>query len=163
VRGRLRGQRGQHRVERHRLIEGPARGGEHGVTGGSAPVGEGAQQRRLADAGLPVDDQGLRRAAAGSRRGRFEAGELGVPADRAGGGGRGRRGNLILGAGRRGALPQGLDEHAGRHGPPGGQREQVQRQPRLPAAERLLLDAVDAEIAEHPHGQRLHAGNYARG
>jgi len=64
---------------------------------------------------------------------------------------------LILGPGGRGGVPQRVDQHAGRHGLPAGQREQLQREPRLAAAERLRLDPVHAEIAEHPHGQRLHA------
>ena len=69
---------------------------------------------------------------------------------------------LILGPGRRGRVPQRVDQHVGRHGLPAAQREQVQRQPRLPAAERLRLDPVHAEIAQHPHGQRLHAGIKSR-
>ena len=69
---------------------------------------------------------------------------------------------LILGPGGRGGVPQRVDQHVGRHGLPGGYREQLQREPRLPAAQRLRLDSVHAEIAEHPHGQRLHAGIKSR-
>ena len=34
-----------------------------------------------------------------------------------------------------------------------GQRQQLQRQPRFPAAECLGLDSVHGEITEHPHCQ----------
>ena len=64
---------------------------------------------------------------------------------------------LVLGPGRRDGVPQRVDQHAGRHGLPGAQRDQLQGQPRLPAAQRLRLDPVHAEVAEHPHRQRPHA------
>ena len=77
------GQRGQQRVERQRAVERPARRHQHRVPGRRAPVGPGAQQRRLPDAGLAVDDGHLGGAAAGPRRDRLEAGQLVVPADQA--------------------------------------------------------------------------------
>jgi hypothetical protein len=67
-----------------------------------------------------------------------------------------QHGELVLGPGGRRVAPQGVDQHVGRHDLAFGQGQQLQRQPRLPAAERLRLDPVHAEIAEHPHGQRLH-------
>jgi hypothetical protein len=69
---------------------------------------------------------------------------------------------LILRPGRQFAAPERVDQHVGRYGLPVGQREQVQREPGLPAAERLRFNAVHAEIAEHPHGQRPHAGIKSR-
>jgi len=60
---------------------------------------------------------------------------------------------LVLGPGRRDGVPQRVDQHPGRHGLPGAQRDQLQGQPRFPAAERLRLDSVHAEVAEHPHRQ----------
>jgi hypothetical protein len=69
---------------------------------------------------------------------------------------------LVLRPCGRGDLPERVDQHIHRHGLSVGQREQVQREPRLPAAECLRLDAVHAEIAEHPHGQRLHGGIKSR-
>jgi hypothetical protein len=65
--------------------------------------------------------------------------------------------DLVLGARRRRGAPQGVDEHVDRNGLAFGHGQQLQRQPRLPAAERLRLDPVHAEIAEYPDGQRPHA------
>ena len=64
-----------------------------------------------------------------------------------------QHGKLIIGPGGRGVGPEGVDEHVGRDDLLLRQGEQLQRQPRLPAAERLRLDPVHSEITEHPHGQ----------
>ena len=58
--------------------------------------------------------------------------------------------DLILWPGRRGVTPQGVGQDGGRHDVALGEREQQQRLPRLPAAQGLRLDAVHAEVAEHP-------------
>ncbi|HLI40131.1 MAG TPA: hypothetical protein VKV35_00590 [Streptosporangiaceae bacterium] len=68
-----------------------------------------------------------------------------------------QHGQLVLGPRGRCAGPHRVDEHARRHGLPGGQGQQVQGQPGLLAAQRLRLDPVHAEVAKHPHGQRPHA------
>ena len=69
-----------------------------------------------------------------------------------------QHGQLIIRPRGRGVPPERVDEHSRRHRLPLRQGQQLQRLPRLPAAERLRLDPVHAEVAEHPHSQRLHAG-----
>ena len=59
---------------------------------------------------------------------------------------------LLAWPGRRIMLPQGVDEHVGRHHLPGAEGQVLQRQPRLPTAECLRLDPVHAEFAEHADG-----------
>jgi hypothetical protein len=49
-------------------------------------------------------------------------------------------------------FPQRVDEHVRRHYLPGAEGQLLQRQPRLLAAERLRLDPVHAEFAEHADG-----------
>jgi hypothetical protein len=67
-----------------------------------------------------------------------------------------QHGQLILGPGWRCVAPQGVQQDVRRHRLALGQGQQVQGDPRLPAAEPGGLDAVDAEFAEEPHCERLH-------
>ena len=69
-----------------------------------------------------------------------------------------QHGQLVLGLGRRRVAPQRVDQHVGRHDLALGQGQCAERQPALPAAQGLRLDAVHAEVAQHPQRQRLHAG-----
>ena len=56
------GERGQQRIQRQRAVKRPAVRGQHDVAGGRPPGGPRAQQGRLADARLALDDDQLDRA-----------------------------------------------------------------------------------------------------
>jgi hypothetical protein len=84
-------ERGQHGIQRHGLVQLPARGHQHDVAGPGPLAGPGAEQRGLADTGLPADHDDLGRAVAGAQRHRVEVGQLLVAADQAGAVPRGSR------------------------------------------------------------------------
>ena len=62
-----------------------------------------------------------------------------------------QHGKLVVGPGGRGVAPQRVGEHGRRHRLPVGERQELQRDPGLPAAQCLWRHAVHAEVAEHPH------------
>jgi hypothetical protein len=60
-----------------------------------------------------------------------------------------QHGKLVVGPGGRGVAPQRVGEHGRWHHLPVAERQQLQREPGLPAAQGLRLHTVHAEVAEH--------------